>query len=414
MKYVGIDWARDFHDVAIVDEQGTRVGEFRVGHDVQGVAELYRRLEEAGGVDGVRLGIESGAPLLLDLLLERRYVVYPINPRQADRYRDRHTVSGAKDDRLDAYVLADAVRTDSARMRALEPDTPLTEEIRLRDRARSRKVRARADLANQLRDLLSRYHPALLRLDRPMYDGFMLAVLRAGPEPTEASRLTHRRVQGLLQKHRIRMYDAQQVVERLRAPVLGVPAHVVHALRDEALDVAGQMALLNEQIATIDKQLEALLKKHPDRDLLQSLPGIADGLSARVIAEGGDALTRCADSSSTRVLCGTAPVTRRSGKQSRGTVTMRRGCNRQLQSALFQMARGSLASSRWAVAYYDHLRDRGVSRNQALRALSNKWAKILHGVLRSRKAYEEQRHIASLLAKQVPWARSLSEPQAAA
>jgi transposase len=413
MRYVGIDWATRFHDVAVVDEQGAREEGFRVAHDAPGLEQLLGRLAALGGPQGVRLGIESGAPLLLDQLLEAGYTVYALNPRQADRFRDRHTVSGAKDDRLDAYVLADAVRTDRARLRALERGTPLTEEIRLRDRARTRKVRARAELCNQLRAVLSRYHPGLLSLEREMDDAFFLAMVHACPEPGAVARLGGGRVQRLLAKHRIRVLDAAQVMERLRAPALRSPAHVVEALRDEALDLTAQIELLGEQIAKVDEQLAALLKGHPDRELLLSLPGIADGLSARVIAEGGDALSQCANSSACRVLCGTAPVTRRSGKRQQGMVMLRRGCNRELQAALFQMARASLATSRWARAHFDHLRAHGKSRNVALRTLANKWAKILHAVLRTRNAYDEARHVATLLERQVPWARSLGTPEAA-
>lgn len=413
MRYVGIDWAREHHDVAVVEASGARIEELRVGHDVPGVAELLKRLEAAGGPQGVRVGIESGCASLLEQLLQERYTVYVINPRQAERYRDRHTMAGAKDDRLDAYVLADAVRTDEGRLRALVPDAPLTEEIRLRERARRRKVEQRAALSNQLRDLLARYHPGLLTLQRPMDDRFLLGLLEECPGPAEGAALRPGRVRTLLAKHRIRVLTAEVVVERLRAPALRAPAHVVEALRDEALGVAAQIALLNRQIEQDEEQLGQLLRRHPDRELLQSLPGIADGLSARMIGEGGDALPRSTDSSTCRKLLGTAPVTRKSGKRTRGAVAMRQACNRTLQAAMFHMARASLARAAWARAYYDHRRAGGMSRNLALRALSNKWAAILGAVLRTRIPYDEARHIASLKAHGVPWAMNLEGTQAA-
>lgn len=413
MRYVGIDWATQFHDVAVVDEQGALVEEFRTSHDVVGVERLFKCLEAAGGPQGVRLGVESGAPLLTDQLLDRGYTVYAINPMQADRYRDRHTMSGAKNDRLDAFVLADAVRTDHPQMRALERDTALTDEIRLRDRARTRRVQMRAQLANQLREVLARFHPGLLALERAMDDRFFLALLRACPEPVAAAALRPATVRRLLERFHVRVLTAPQVIQGLRAPVLTSHRHVVDAFRDEAQDLAGQIELLNGQIQRIDEQLEGLLERHPDRDLLQSLPGIADGLSARVIAEAGDSRQRCADASAYRVRCGTAPVTRRSGKRSKGVTTMRRGCNRQLQSALYQMARASRARSGWARAYYDHARAHGKTAGLALRALSNKWVKIMYAVLTSRTPYDEQRHVASLKARRVPWAMALGEPQAA-
>ena len=49
---------------------------------------------------------------IVEALLERGYNVYSINPKQLDRFRDRFAVSGAKDDSLDSYVLADSLRTD--------------------------------------------------------------------------------------------------------------------------------------------------------------------------------------------------------------------------------------------------------------------------------------------------------------
>jgi hypothetical protein len=41
-------------------------------------------------------------------LVERGFQVYAINPKQLDRFRDRYSMSGAKDDRRDAFVLADS------------------------------------------------------------------------------------------------------------------------------------------------------------------------------------------------------------------------------------------------------------------------------------------------------------------
>jgi len=138
MKYVGIDWAKDEHVVALLDESGAVLDEWRVRHEPRPVRRLVDRLAEQGGPDQVRVALEPGVPLLTDLLLVAGYTVYEINPKQSDRFRDRHSPAGAKDDRRDAIVLADAIRTDSHRLQPAERDSALTEELALRDRARSR------------------------------------------------------------------------------------------------------------------------------------------------------------------------------------------------------------------------------------------------------------------------------------
>ena len=132
-----------------------------------------------------------------------------------------------------------------------------------------------------------------------------------------------------------------------------------------------------------------------------------------MVAELGDRRDRYADRSIAQAFSGTAPVTRRSGKRGVISISMRKGCNRTLQAALFTMARCSLATGGWARAYYDHARAHGKSHAAAVRALSNKWAKILAAVLRTREPYDEAQHVARLKDRGVPWARDLPERAAA-
>lgn len=414
MKFVGIDWAQQFHDVALVDDAGTLLDQWRSNHDAAGVTTLLERLDRAGGPPAVLVALESGAPLLLDQLLDRGYTVYLFNPKQADRYRDRHTAAGAKDDRRDAFVLADAIRTDRARMQPIQRDSELAEEIRLRDRARTRKLDARTRFCNQLRQVLGRYFPAILGLDREMHDGFFLELLEAYPDPRTAAAGRMPRLERILREHRIRAVTAEDLAVRLRAPALKAPNYVLDACRDEALDLVAQIKLLNAQLATADEQLDELLERHPDRELLQSLPGIAERLSVRVVAEAGDRRDRFEDRSSFQSIAGTAPVTRRSGKRGVMSITMRKGCNRVLQAAMFNMARCSLPASGWARAFYDHARAHGMRHAAAVRALSNKWAKILWAILRDRKPYDEAAHVERLRAKGVPWAKQITGGEVAA
>ena len=71
-------------------------------------------------------------------LLARGFAVYAINPKQLDRFRDRHTAAGAKDDRRDAHVLADSLRTDQPAFRRVHVEDPLV--LQLRELARLDKI----------------------------------------------------------------------------------------------------------------------------------------------------------------------------------------------------------------------------------------------------------------------------------
>lgn len=412
MKFVGLDWAQDVHDVCLLGEDGAVIDRWRATHDAVGVRKLLECLEGEGGPEAVLVGIESGAPLLLDQLLGSGYTTYALNPKVADRMRDRHSVAGAKDDRLDAYVIADTIRTDRARLRPLTKDSELAQELRARDRARTRRVEERARLQNQLRAVLLRYFPVIAGLGRPMNDRFLLALLVAYPDPDRARAARVPTLEKLLVAHRIRVITAPELAERLRAPALPCAPPVARACRDEALDLAAQLTLLNEQITAADEVLDALLKRHPDREILLSLPGLKVCLAVRVVAELGDSRDRYADANSLQCFCGSAPVTRRSGKAP-PRISMRRGCNRALQAALYTMARASRARSARAAAYHASMIARGVRPAAAARALSNKWAKILWTLLDTREPYEEAKHVAKLLAHGVPWAKDLAPKEAA-
>ncbi len=407
MKYVGIDWGGDRHDVSLVDESGKRIDFWHVSSSPDGLVALMKRLAEEGGPSEVLVGMESGALPVLRALLRERYQTYVLNPKQADRFRDRHTVAGAKDDDLDSFVTADAVRTDRNHLKPYEPDTPLAEEIAIRDRVRTQMVQRRAALENQLRSMLEEYFPAMLKLGRPMEDPFFLDLLHLARDPLHVRTLRTSAVGRLVTKYRLRVLTAQKVLEVLRQPSFNTSAHVMGALRDGALQLATLIAAFNGQIEASETILDDLATKHPDYELLLSLPGLGDRSVVRVLAELGDSPSRRADDTSVQTYAGTAPVTRRTGRRGRktnGRVVMRRGCNRILQAALFNMARASQASCAWAAAYLEDFRRRRVARVMALRSLSNKWAKIIAVVLRTHVPYDEARHVADLTRYGVEWA----------
>jgi transposase len=117
--FVGDDWAEAHHDVEVVDEAGRRLVRRRLPEGVAGVAALHElvadHLGEAGEPDQVLIGIETDRGPWFQALIAAGYTVYPINPLQVARYRERHGVAGGKSDPGDAHVLAEIVRLDRAR-----------------------------------------------------------------------------------------------------------------------------------------------------------------------------------------------------------------------------------------------------------------------------------------------------------
>ena len=131
----------------------------------------------------VAIAIEVPRGPVVESFLERNYAVFAVNPKQLDRFRDRHTVAGAKDDRRDAFVAADSLRTDRHCFRRVMSDDPVV--VRIRELSRSEEsfsgdlVRA----VNQLYQLLLRYYPQLLQLCPHPDEPWLWALLELAPTP---------------------------------------------------------------------------------------------------------------------------------------------------------------------------------------------------------------------------------------
>jgi transposase len=112
------------------------------------------------------------------------YAVFAINPLAVSRYRDRHTVSGAKSDPGDSKVLADLVRTDRQNHRVIAGDSVGVEAIKVVARAHQQLVWDRQRLVNRLRSTLSEFYPAALAaFGTELAHPDAIAVLDRAPTP---------------------------------------------------------------------------------------------------------------------------------------------------------------------------------------------------------------------------------------
>jgi transposase len=391
MIFVGDDWAEAHHDVYLCDEAGTRLGSRRLPEGVEGIAlfhELVAGLVKEPGE--VIVGIETDRGLWVQALLNAGYLVYAINPKSASRYRDRHTLSGAKSDPGDAKMLAELVRTDRHNHRPVAGDSDLGEAVKVLARAHQNLIWDRTRATHRLRSALREYFPSALETFDDLADRDTIAVLEAAPSPDEARRLTPGRVRTLLRgAGRKRNIDtrAQDIVDGLRVPALAAPPPVTSAFAATTRAQVAIIRALNTQIAELESELAAHFEQHPSADIYLSLPGIGVILGARVLGEFGDDPNRYADAKSRKNYAGTSPITRASG--TRHVALARYVRNNRLADAIDQWAFCSLNNSPGARAFYDHRRHLQDSHHKALRALGNRLVGILHGCLHTHTQYDE-------------------------
>lgn len=410
--FTGVDWGTEEHVACLIDDAGHVVAERAFAHSGTGLHELCAWLvDKTGAVPAsIHVAIEVPHGAVVETLLERGMVVHSINPKQLDRFRDRFTVAGSKDDRRDARVLADSLRTDGKCFRPLRVDDATVIELREWSRIEEELTHERVRYANRLREQLLRYYPQLLELTDDAANDWFLELWKLAPTPKAAMRLREKDVAKLLLERRIRRIDAKQVVETLRQKALYVAPGTTEAAVAHIATLAERIRLVNRQLKDAHGKLDALTSElagpEPDpgqkceqRDaaILRSLPGVGRIVLATLLAEASQPLAE-RDYHRLRALCGQSPVTKQSGKQGKKPrnqplVSMRRACNVRLRNAAFYWANSARQHDPKSTAAYAALRARGHTHARALRTIADRLLAVACAMLRDRTLWDEKRRL---------------------
>jgi transposase len=402
--FVGIDWAADVHDVCIVDRSGRIVERREVPHTAVALQSFIDvLLQRAHGDPGrLAIGIEMPRGALVELCVERGLSVYAINPKQVDRFRDRFTVAGAKDDPRDAHVIGDALRTDPQAFRPVRLDHPLVIQLREWSRVDDDLREELSRLTNRLRDVVYRAMPGALSVCPAADEPWFWALLAEAPTPLAQRRLSEANLRQLLREHRIRRIAAPEVYRVLQQPTVYTAPGVVEAVAAHIALVVPRVQLVARQRREAEQQLARLLdaletdvspvadqREHSDVAIVRSMPGIGTRVAASMLAEASQPLVDRAYHV-LRTWMGIAPVTKKSGRRrrGRGIVTMRYACNRYLRDAAYHWGRTAAQKDAPTRSYYQALRRRGHSHARALRSVADRCLRILFTLLRHGQLFD--------------------------
>jgi len=398
--YAGVDWASESHHVFLTDSGGQKIGERIFKHGGEGLAAMAAWLmteSGAGEPSQVQIAIEVPHGPVVETLIERGFRVHSINPKQIDRFRDRFTLAGAKDDSRDAEVMASSLRTDPRCYRLLAEADPVIVELREWSRMSEDLGTERNRLTNRMREQLWRYFPAMLELENDLGAEWLLDLWEIVPTPTKAMRIREKTIAAILKRNRIRRFDAAHVLAMLRKPPVHVAAGTTEAASAHIAALVARIRLVNRQLAQAHRQLDALTgrlfpvedtepgqKKQRDSEILASLPGVGRIVLATLLAEAFDALQR-RDYAALRSLTGVAPVTKRSGKSC--IVIRRQARHDRLANAMYHWARTAIQHDRKSRAKYAALRGRGHSHGRALRSVADPLLNVACAMLKSRTLF---------------------------
>ncbi|MBK8266838.1 MAG: transposase [Planctomycetes bacterium] len=394
MLWAGIDWSDEALDYELLAEDGSVLLQGKVKPDVNGVADLFSRFDQQAAADQIHIAIETVHGPWVQALLDHGYCVYPINPKSADHFRKAMSAAGDKSDSIDRHVLALHLKSCHSKLRRLKPDDPALVALRIGCQDRIRLVEEKTAKLNELIAGLKTYYPAILGLFGDVDSQISLQFILAFPTQKQFRSLSAARLRNWLKQHKYpRRERIEGMTEQLSSPVLGVADHLQTAKVPRLTYLASSLMKLNDEIGQLDDTIGGQFAALPESDWISSLPGAGPTLGPSLLACIGRDATRFAHSGEAQALMGTAPVTRASGKSR--VVHMRRACWKFARRTLLWFAYHSRRKCQWAANLYQRQKDRGAGQYAALRAVANKWLKIILAMQRTGQRYDESIYVHS-------------------
>jgi len=398
--FVGIDWG-DSNHVAVIFEPTTQTSRVvKAPHTAEGLKRLLAELPAADAVQGVAL--EGQPELLVCLLTQAGFTVYPINPKLSKCWREAHSVAGAKDDVRDAMQLARQVASQhDTELRPLHVRSQAMRTLTVLCEQEEALIQQRTALVQQLQAVLKQYYPAALDFFDDWTAPAAWQFLLAYSTPDALAKASKTKLCRFLAARHIGMSPVWQrrVDNRSHAadwPCTGTQS--AFALTAQCL--ARQLQTMEANLRTFRKQIESQFKIHPDAELFQSLPGAGPKLAPRLLTILGDERGEYHSADALQKLSGVAPVTERSGKKDHKR--MRRACKKFWRNTLRHFAHTSKFTCAWARAFYRQRRAQKETDSTALRKLGYKWLKIIYRMWKEKKPYDEARYLEALKKQKSP------------
>ena len=396
---VGWDWADLKHDLWLGPSDGSKSEHLTLPQTPEAIHQWVAKMRERFQGRPIAICIEtSRGPAISALMAYDFIVLFPVNPKALKNYRAAFCVSGAKDDRSDAMLLEEYVRLHQDKLKALEPDTPLTRTLAGLVETRRQLVDERTRFAEQLHSVLKTYYSlaqTLLgdQLTKPMAAEF----LTRWPDLESLQKASPALLKTFFYKHNSRSLKTidQRLEAIAQAKALTTDPAIIGPARLRVCALAALLKPLHRIIAQLDQQIKEAMDQHPDAAIFRSLPGAGPCLAPRLLVAFGTDRERFGKALEVAQFFGIAPVVRQSGTSK--TVQARSRCPKFGRQSFHENAGCALKEEDWAKCFHAQYKQRhGQRHHQANRSLAFKLIRIYFACWKNRQPYDRQRYLLAL------------------
>ena len=387
--YIGIDNSSLDHKIRVIDNSGSLKLSFTVANTLEGFKEIDDKIHD---LKEICIGFELPHGPLVDFLHDRDYELHSLNPLKIKRYKESLKVSGNKNDDIDALAIAEYLRNNYSYSRELIYNSSEIERLKTLSIIHTRLTEDRARHLNKLHFVVRQYFPLQELLFGDFGCTVHLKMIIKYPTHRKLKAASDDEIKMFLKQHKYcRSVYIDRVIQKIRKYNQMISSDVEFAYQFEADCLCKIIQVLNDEIKRNEKEMNKITDSHYLGKYFKSLPGAGVVLSCKLLALFGDNKNRFDNCNGIQCLFGTAPKNYQSGMCHK--VIMRKACSKSARAVLYKYAFSTLQFSKWAREYYDNQKSKGKTHSVAVRALSNKWIKVIYKIWKDEIFYCEEKKI---------------------
>lgn len=384
-QYIGIDNSSSDHKIKAINNSGELLFSMNICNGLSGFEKLNSKLKECSNP---RIGFESAHGPLIDFLKINKHSIFSLNPLKIKRFKETIIISGNKTDDIDAFAIAEYLRSNQKKIKEMKFNSSEIEKLKVISIIHTRLTNDKSRHLNKLRFTIRQYFP----LHDSLFSSFgcliQLKMILKYPTYEELKEIREEKLKEFFIENSYRQRsNIEKILKKIKKYEQIISPDVEFGYKIEAKCLCEIILILNQELKNIEEKMTEITNNHEMGKSFQSLPGAGTVLSAKLLALFGDNQNRFNTASDIQCLFGTAPKNYQSGNYHK--VLMRKACNKNARSVLYKFAFCSLRFSKWAREYYDNQRGRGKTNSVAVRALSNKWIKVIFAIWKNNLVYDE-------------------------
>uniref|UniRef100_Q025Y1 Transposase IS116/IS110/IS902 family protein n=1 Tax=Solibacter usitatus (strain Ellin6076) TaxID=234267 RepID=Q025Y1_SOLUE len=394
--YIGLDWADKKHNWTMQTADGKR-SRGELIHTPEAIDAWAAELAQRFGGRPVAITLEQARGALIATLSKYGHLhLFIVDPSRLNYYRKSVSPSGAKSDLVDGDLILDFQLKHPELVRYLAPDTVETRSLQFLTEQRRAVVNQHTRQVQILTHWLKQVFPQILAWFDDVSTPLVGDLLKRWPDLVKLKKARPETLLQFLHDHNCRSAERnQQRLNELRTAVAATHDSALWKTANLMIATTIEMlATLRTSIEQFNDQIQEVYEIHPDRFLMESLPGAGKALEPRLIAAMGTDRDRFRSAGDMACCFGIAPVTESSGNSR--WVHWRWQCSKFIRQTFHEWGACTVRKEGRARDHYERQRAKGKSHHAAVRSVAFKWIRILYRCWRDRVPYSEQRYLEAL------------------